>query len=148
MGIDDVDQLLKSFEFFIRDLMQKYEGKQAARLFNSNIWVIDHLETKMKKELLSIKKELDNMTSNNKNTVIQNNASISVQHIQDIERALEAILFPYKNQYDSSQIDSAWGKNLPFINEKMTSLRHRIEIIKNTFVTKKKIQDEDWYDKL
>lgn len=148
MAIDDVDQLLKSFEFSIRDLMQKYEGKQAARLFNSNIWVIDYLETKIKKELLPIKKELDNMKNNNENAVIQNNASISVQHIQDIERAIEAILFPYKNQYEISQIDTAWGKNLPIINEKMTSLHHRIDIIKNTFITKKKIQDEDWYDKL
>lgn len=148
MAIDEVDQILKSFEFSIRDLTQKYDSKQAMRLFASNVWVIDHLESKVKKELGPIKKELENLKTTSENVTIQNNAAISIQHIQDIERYVEELLFPYKNNYDFSQIDSAWGKSLPSINEKLKSLRHRVDIIKNTFVTKKKIQDEDWYDAL
>jgi len=148
MPIEEADQLLKEFEFSIRDLTQKYEGKQSQRLFTSTVWIVDHLESKVKSQLNQVKKEMDALKNTSENATIQNNAGISLQHVQEIECGINEILFPYKNNYEIGQIDQAWAKSLPAINEKLKSLRHRIDIIKNTFVTKKKIEDEDWYNRL
>lgn len=148
MGIQEVDQTLKKFEFSMRDLIQKYNGKQSQRLFSSTVWMVDHLEGQIKNELGSIKNELEVLKTGSDNATIQNNAVISMQHANEIEVILKTIILSYKDDAVLQNINSVWASNIPAIGEKLKSMRHRVDIIKNTFVSKKRIEDEDWYNSL
>lgn len=148
MGIQDIDGMLRQFEYLVQDLSLKYEGKQSSRVLANSIWMVDFIEEKVKKSLNPLIRELDALQSQSQNAVIQNNAMISKGHIQEIIKAIDQILFPYKNRYDFPQIESAFRANLPIITDKAKSLRHRIDIITNTTSSKKKIQDEAWYSNL
>lgn len=146
MLIPEIEPVLRQFEYSIYDLTRKYEGKQSDRLFANLSWMSDFLDSKIKSQLNVLKQVLESLDS--KDLTVQNNVSITIGQIKEIETALDAILFPYKNRYDLPQIYQAWRINLPTINEKLRSLRHRVDIITNTISQKKKIEQEDWYDNL
>lgn len=142
----EIEPVLRQFEYSIYDLTKKYEGKQSDRLFANTVWMSDFLDSKIKSQLNSLKQALESL--NTQDLTVQNNVLIIVSQIKEIENAINAILFPYKNRYDLPQIYQAWRNNLPIINEKLKSLRHRIDIITNTMSKKKRIEEEDWYSNL
>lgn len=144
--MNEIDPILRQFESSITDLTKKYDGKQSDRLFANTVWMSDFLDSKVRSQLNGLRDAVESL--NAKDLTIQNNVSIIVGQIKEIEAALDALLFPYKNRYDLPQIYQAWRGNLPVINEKLRSLRHRVDIITNTMSQKKKIEQEDWYDNL
>ena len=146
MLIPEIEPVLRQFEYSITDLTKKYDGKQSDRIFANTVWMSDFLDSRIKSQLNTLKQALESL--NTQDLTVQNNVSITMDQIQEIEKALDAILFPYKNRYDLPQIYQAWRINLPLINEKLRSLRHRVDIITNTMSKKKRIEEEDWYSNL
>ena len=146
MLMNEIDPILMQFEYSISDLTKKYDGKQSDRLFANTVWMTDFLDSKVRSQLNTLRDAVESLDA--KDLTIQNNVSIIVGQIKEIESALNALLFPYKNRYDLPQIYQARRGNLPTINEKLRSLRHRVDIITNTMSQKKKIEQEDWYDNL
>lgn len=145
MAGPDITSLLKDFEFLVKDIIQKFEGKQAARVLSNTVWMTDFIENKAKKQLAVMSRVLSEIEMNSKDTTVQNNAMISKGHVKEMERAFDSILEVYNNEYDFPQVDAAWRTAIPTITEKAKSLRHRIDIITNTSVGKKRIEEEDWY---
>lgn len=142
----EIEPVLRQFEFTIQDITKKYQGKQSDRLFSSTVWMTDFLDSNVRSQLESIRRVLEAIQT--QDTTVQNNIIIILEQLKEIEKALDNILFQYANKYDYPHIDHAWRQNLLIINEKLKSLRHRVDIITNAISKKKRIEEEDWYGNL
>ncbi len=141
--LEDAEFILANVERGLKDIKDKYEGKQSERIIANHVWMIEQIEDKLKKHVTPLRDLLIKLKSNylgdfNSAT----NFDIAAGYCNEINKILNDLLLLYKMRAGYVDIKLKWQYNMPKLTENVNHLRHRFSIIKGQ-ITRKRFEYEE-----
>lgn len=144
--LEETESFLVNVENAIKELKQRYEGKQSERVLSSHVWMIDYLDQIIKYKVTPLR---DALTSVKKAHVGDFKSATQCDAVigfcNDIIKLLNDLNNMYKARMAYVDIRLKFQYTLPQLIDKLQHLRNRFNIIKGQINNAKVEINDDWF---